>query len=59
MEGFKLIWIKETVVKDELLLIFHRMYIHKYLAETVIDNLIKILSNSDSTALISLEEIIL
>jgi hypothetical protein len=57
-ESFKLIWIKEQQIKDELLRIFHRVFINKYSAEQVIENLISVFNECDLNARVSLEEIV-
>lgn len=55
---FNLIWTKEQVVKEELLLIFHRTYIQGLIPRRVIDNIHTLYSECDFNTLICVEEII-
>jgi hypothetical protein len=58
LECFKLVWIKEVQIRDELLLIFHRAFISKNPADIVIENLINVINQSDLNSRISAEEIL-
>lgn len=58
LESFKLVWIKEVQIRDELLLIFHRAFINKFPADTVIENLVNVINQSDLNSRISVEEIL-
>lgn len=56
--SFNLIWVKENVVKEELLKVFFKLYIEKKEPIEVVEDICYILKNIDQSKKICLEEII-